>query len=60
MSKLTVEEIKSCILLTNKHIIKTPMGDREIYSTVLRPENLAINLQASSASVCAEYAIRIQ
>lgn len=59
MSKLTVEEIKTCILLTNKHILKTPMGDRELYSTILRPENLAINQQASSASVCAEYAIRI-
>lgn len=59
MVKFDAEEIKSCIVHCNNFIFATPMSERELYSTILRPENLIINKKQDAASVCADYAMRI-
>lgn len=60
MVRLDSEAIKNSILLANKYIFSTPLDDRELYSTVLRPENLIVSDDPDSdASVFSEYAMRI-
>lgn len=59
MVKLTADEIKECIIHCNNFVLATPIGERELYSTILRPENLVINKKQDTASMCAEYAIQI-
>lgn len=59
MSRFTSEEIKQSIELANKYILADPMTDRELYSTILRPENLEVKDKDSSINVTAEYAMLI-
>lgn len=60
MVRLDGEGIKNAIILANKYIFDDPLDDRELYSTVLRPENLIVSDDPESdASIFAEYAMRI-
>ena len=60
MVKLDSEAIKNTLILANKYVFAKPMDDRELYSTVLRPENLVVaNDTESETSVFSEYAMLI-
>ena len=60
MVRLDGEGIKNAIILANKYIFDDPLDDRELYSTVLRTENLIVNDDPESdTSIFAEYAMRI-
>lgn len=56
MIHLTSEQIKEDIELINRYILREPMSDRELYSTILRPENLVVNNNRNQSSVISDYA----
>lgn len=55
----TSEEMKATIVLINKYIFKEPMSDRELFSTILRPENLIVKENKAGTNLASEYAITI-
>lgn len=59
MCKFTMDEMKNSIILCNKYMPLEPMTEKELYTTVLRPENLTTNIKEDKASICSDYAIRI-